>query len=134
MNAGRIDVRVHFGNATQSQARELFQKFYPRLEPDASDTLSAAFADQIPELEFSMAHVQGFLMGHKNDPEGAAKQVSQWVKRHKQNASRGGANHDTSTTAANTTTDNAAATAQVTTTASVIEKYHNDEEHIKDIH
>ncbi|KAI8145593.1 P-loop containing nucleoside triphosphate hydrolase protein [Fennellomyces sp. T-0311] len=90
---GRIDVRVHFGNATQSQAYELFQKFYPSLTPDQSNAMATAFASQVPDMRFSMAHVQGFLMSHKQNPEKAVETVSQWVSSHDSNSS-----NDSSTT------------------------------------
>ncbi|KAI9268082.1 P-loop containing nucleoside triphosphate hydrolase protein [Phascolomyces articulosus] len=79
---GRIDVRVHFGNATQNQAYELFQKFYPSLTPDRSHALASSFAAQVPDMRFSMAHLQGFLMGHKRNPSEAVHLVSKWVRSH----------------------------------------------------
>lgn len=77
---GRIDVRVHFGHATQRQAHELFSKFYPAL-PDNSD-LPSKFAKKIPENTFSMAHLQGFLMGYKQNPAEAVKLVDDWILAH----------------------------------------------------
>ncbi|KAI9492142.1 BCS1 N terminal-domain-containing protein [Zychaea mexicana] len=91
---GRIDVRVHFGNATQNQAYELFQKFYPSLTPDRSHALATSFAAQVPDMQFSMAHLQGFLMGHKQSPEDAVRLVPNWVTSHNDNAT----NNDSSTT------------------------------------
>ncbi|KAI9485799.1 MAG: P-loop containing nucleoside triphosphate hydrolase protein [Benjaminiella poitrasii] len=78
---GRIDVRVHFGNATRKQADELFRKFYPSLLESYSE-LPALFASKIPEETFSMAHLQGFLMGHKQQPEEAVKMVDKWIESH----------------------------------------------------
>ncbi|KAG2203195.1 hypothetical protein INT46_006708 [Mucor plumbeus] len=78
---GRIDVRIHFGNATRSQAQELFIKFYPSL-PENSD-LPLLFASKIPENSFSMAHLQGFLMGHKQRPAEAVNLVNNWIVSHK---------------------------------------------------
>lgn len=77
---GRIDVRVHFGNATKRQAQELFHKFYPGL-PVKSE-LPSKFANKIPEETFSMAHLQGFLMGHKQQPESAVQLVDEWIVSH----------------------------------------------------
>ncbi|KAI7855617.1 BCS1 N terminal-domain-containing protein [Circinella umbellata] len=79
---GRIDVRVHFGNATQNQAYELFQKFYPSLKEDESHALASSFASKVPDMKFSMAHLQGFLMGHKRNPEDAVRLVTKWVTSH----------------------------------------------------
>lgn len=77
---GRIDVRVHFGNATKTQAHELFIKFYPKLPADSK--LPSLFASKIPENTFSMAHLQGFLMGHKQNPSEAVKLVDNWIESH----------------------------------------------------
>lgn len=77
---GRIDVRVHFGHATRRQAHELFSKFYPSLPQDSE--LPSKFAKKIPEDMFSMAHLQGFLMGYKQRPEEAVKLVDEWVETH----------------------------------------------------
>ncbi|KAG0179941.1 hypothetical protein DFQ28_002051 [Apophysomyces sp. BC1034] len=81
--SGRIDVRVHFGNATRKQAYELFTKFYPTLPDADTERLAAEFASKIPETEFSMAHLQGFLMGHKRNPKAAVDLVSTWVDGHR---------------------------------------------------
>lgn len=78
---GRIDVRIHFGNATKRQAHELFTKFYPGLSE--SSELPSLFASKIPEETFSMAHLQGFLMGHKQRPEEAVQLVDTWIESHK---------------------------------------------------
>jgi chaperone BCS1 len=77
---GRIDVRIHFGNATKRQAHELFTKFYPNLEKKSD--LPSSFAAKIPEETFSMAHLQGFLMGHKQNPKDAVDLVDNWIESH----------------------------------------------------
>ncbi|KAG1056142.1 hypothetical protein G6F43_001936 [Rhizopus delemar] len=77
---GRIDVRVWFGNATRSQAEELFTKFYPNLPQNSP--LPHLFASKIPIETFSMAHLQGFLMGHKQRPERAVELVDTWIEAH----------------------------------------------------
>ncbi|RUP47588.1 P-loop containing nucleoside triphosphate hydrolase protein [Jimgerdemannia flammicorona] len=75
---GRIDVRCFFDLATRSQARELFARFYPHLPPDTR--LPSEFAARIPEKKFSMAALQGFLMGYKRDPEEAVRKVEEWIE------------------------------------------------------
>lgn len=79
---GRIDVRVHFGNATKGQAYELFTKFYPNLPEKDSHRLASAFAAKVPDHQFSMAHLQGFLMGHKQSPAEAVDQIDAWIQSH----------------------------------------------------
>ncbi len=41
---------------------------------------SEAFAEQLPEDEFTTAELQGYLLSHKNDPEGAVKDLQEWVE------------------------------------------------------
>ncbi|KAF9911271.1 hypothetical protein EC991_004169 [Linnemannia zychae] len=146
---GRVDVRAKFGKATQSQAEELFIKFFPqpantdplsesnvsattspltggrRLSVDykgdipSSPTISgdttpllsekpgsspllstsspipsssssktkqeieqmaAQFSKVIPDQKFSIAQLQGFLMGYKKTPELAVKHVHEFVR------------------------------------------------------
>ncbi|KAI8086045.1 P-loop containing nucleoside triphosphate hydrolase protein [Halteromyces radiatus] len=79
---GRIDVKIHFGNATKQQAEELFIKFYPHLESDYIKSLASQFASKIPDNVFSMAHLQGFLMIHKKQPEQALYKVDEWLLKH----------------------------------------------------
>lgn len=119
-----MDVRAKFGKATQSQAQELFIKFFPQSpvkepslvvkkketdeavsekavleekEPLLENTkvaqqestmpskheteeLAAAFAKQIPDQAFSIAQLQGFLMGYKKTPRLAVKHVNEFVR------------------------------------------------------
>ncbi|KAF9586319.1 hypothetical protein BGW38_006941 [Lunasporangiospora selenospora] len=117
---GRVDVRAKFGKATQSQAKELFTKFFPqsvsvstahssaessksidisadKRESDGiekhvctqytpsitrqeAEELAARFAEQIPDQEFSIAQLQGFLMGYKKHPDFAVKNVKEFVR------------------------------------------------------
>jgi chaperone BCS1 len=43
--------------------------------------LAKKFADAIPEREFSMASLQGYLMGYKTRPFDAVKEASSWVEK-----------------------------------------------------
>ncbi|CAO3613576.1 unnamed protein product [Mucor hiemalis] len=95
---GRIDVRIHFGNATKRQAHELFTKFYPNLEQNSN--LPSDFAAKIPEHTFSMAHLQGFLMGHKQNPREAVSLVDDWIESHQ----KGSADDSTEEKSTNTKT------------------------------
>jgi chaperone BCS1 len=94
---GRIDVRIHFGNATKHQAEELFTKFYPHLESNHISRLASQFAAKIPDNQFSMAHLQGFLMVHKKHPDQALDLIDDWIR---QQSDQNGA---TATTTATTT-------------------------------
>ncbi|ORZ24019.1 P-loop containing nucleoside triphosphate hydrolase protein, partial [Absidia repens] len=101
---GRIDVRVHFGNATQQQAEELFNKFYPHLDSDYISTLASRFASKIPHNRFSMAHLQGFLMVYKKRPEQALDHIDGWIVKQTE---RNGASSTTSTTTTTATVSTA---------------------------
>ncbi|KAG0045446.1 hypothetical protein BGZ83_009345 [Gryganskiella cystojenkinii] len=138
---GRVDVRARFGKATQSQAQELFTKFFPqsttattpspelkstpvkatatehkqnkitekdeeskpllvekytedsssatdgpeagrpRLTREGTLALAARFAAAIPDQTYSIAQLQGFLMGYKKTPELAVQHVDEFVRR-----------------------------------------------------
>jgi len=73
----------------------LFKKFYlptphtsPHEEPTTSkdgdvseelDVLAERFRELIPEREFSMEALQGYLMMHKNQPHRAVECAGKWV-------------------------------------------------------
>jgi len=98
VRAGRISVKVAFTNASQQQAEEIFSRMYVDLPQSgvvlgnakASFTekstdidirdLARKFAEQIPEATFSPADLQDYLLVHKKDPEGAVKDLSQWME------------------------------------------------------
>ncbi|KAL1748780.1 P-loop containing nucleoside triphosphate hydrolase protein [Schizophyllum fasciatum] len=50
-----------------------------RLGAAVADALAARFAEAIPEREFSMASLQGYLMSYKVRPQDAVDNVDQWV-------------------------------------------------------
>jgi mitochondrial chaperone BCS1 len=67
LRPGRIDRRFHFGMATESQVRRLFETFYP----DAAPGLLANWLLALPAGQHSMAQLQGYLMYFRDDPESA---------------------------------------------------------------
>ena len=101
---GRMDAHVEFRLASQGQASELFRRFYTPNDPAATgpedpghgeklltlgqkelDLTGLAFAsdkfkDHIPDREFSMAALQGYLMMHKGRPYDAIRCAEEWVK------------------------------------------------------
>jgi len=42
--------------------------------------IAAAFADRVPDDEFSPAEIQGFLLKRKKDPKKALQEVDSWVE------------------------------------------------------
>jgi chaperone BCS1 len=38
------------------------------------------FAEQLPEEEFTTAELQGYLLSHKRDPDGAVKDMMKWIE------------------------------------------------------
>lgn len=51
----------------------------PSLTAERLSELAKVFADAIPNEEFSVAELQGYLLKNKARPEGAAHQAGQWV-------------------------------------------------------
>lgn len=61
------------GHSHQSRKR--------KLRPAEVDVLAAQFGDVIPEREFSMASLQGYLMTFKIRPEEAIKDAPAWIEK-----------------------------------------------------
>ncbi|KAI0072291.1 P-loop containing nucleoside triphosphate hydrolase protein [Panus rudis PR-1116 ss-1] len=53
----------------------------PRLSQQQVQSLALRFADAIPEREFSMAALQGYLMGYKTRPVEAVNEASTWAEK-----------------------------------------------------
>ncbi|KAG5647856.1 hypothetical protein DXG03_007780 [Asterophora parasitica] len=53
----------------------------PKLSRPQVLQLAARFADAIPDRRFSMASLQGYLMGYKTRPFDAVKDVTSWVEK-----------------------------------------------------
>ena len=68
MRPGRVDSVHLLGNATESQARRLYERFYDGCDPVSASAFAVA-VDALPG-ECSMAELQGHLMDYKDDPEG----------------------------------------------------------------
>ncbi|RDB27534.1 putative mitochondrial chaperone BCS1-A [Hypsizygus marmoreus] len=98
LRPGRIDKKIQYRFATQSQASALFKRFFGRSTAlptaDSSDEKAAsppsppspsidsqaeAFASSVPEHEFSTAELQGFLLRHKKDSASAVACIGAWV-------------------------------------------------------
>ncbi|RVX70570.1 hypothetical protein B0A52_05221 [Exophiala mesophila] len=103
VRAGRISCRVAFTQASKAQAEEIFLNMYverpqsiSKVEVstetlDATDLagygshaspqlrqLSKAFADAVPDFDFSPADLQDYLLMHKSDAQKAVDQVGAW--------------------------------------------------------
>ncbi|KAJ3773269.1 P-loop containing nucleoside triphosphate hydrolase protein [Lentinula raphanica] len=102
---GRIDRKIPYYLATQEQAATLFMHFFPpasapsinphskALENGILDRvthenqiiqLSKTFASHIPSNEFSIADLQGYLLGYKDQPERAAVEFSAWAEQERE--------------------------------------------------
>lgn len=91
VRAGRISVKVAFTNASQQQAEEIFVRMYidgsplnfstgSQNNPGRIRDLAKQFASQIPEGDFSPADLQDYLLVHKKDPEGAMRDLKEWIE------------------------------------------------------
>jgi chaperone BCS1 len=67
---GRADVHEEFANASKSQARRLFERFYPNHK-----YLSKDFEIMIEDHRYSMASLQHYLMTNRNDPFMAIRNI-----------------------------------------------------------
>jgi chaperone BCS1 len=82
---GRCDVKIEFRYASKQQIGTYFAKFYSS-ETDIT-TLTEEFLSFLPEksLSITMAHLQGHLLCHKNNPRGAINNIQQLlVKDHRE--------------------------------------------------
>ncbi|KAF7308268.1 Mitochondrial chaperone BCS1 [Mycena chlorophos] len=97
---GRIDVKIRYSLATTEQLKDAFHRFYPcssdslagadkstsgahtqpKLARSEVEHLALEFAAAIPQDMFSVAQIQGYLLGYKKDPFGAVANVSAWVE------------------------------------------------------
>ncbi|KAJ6568096.1 P-loop containing nucleoside triphosphate hydrolase protein [Mycena vulgaris] len=104
LRPGRIDRKVAYELATETQARALFLRFFPasafsvdgeasqspenpadatnaeaKLPIGAIPDLAAEFAAAIPPAELSTAELQGYLQSHKTSPSTAVEGARAWV-------------------------------------------------------
>ncbi|KAG6815784.1 hypothetical protein H0H87_011377, partial [Tephrocybe sp. NHM501043] len=86
LRPGRIDVKIEYKLATHAQASALFVRFFGRAVSQNStmtlsevEDLATQFTASIPEHEFSIAELQGFLVTCKDDPKRAVESAGEWV-------------------------------------------------------
>ena len=82
-----VDEKVPFPDEKNSSSSELTFSGHShrsrarKLLPAEVDVLAAQFADVIPQREFSMASLQGYLMTYKIRPEEAIKDAPAWIEK-----------------------------------------------------
>ncbi|KAJ3746215.1 P-loop containing nucleoside triphosphate hydrolase protein [Lentinula detonsa] len=104
---GRIDRKIPYSLATKEQAAALFIHFFPLDSISSTNPhsdcpeagilnksketheaqaiqLSKTFASQVPPHEFSIAELQGYLLGYKNEPERAAVEIIAWTEQERE--------------------------------------------------
>jgi len=76
---GRIDKQVLFPPMSRRSAARIFTRMLGvgRNHDDVAQ-LAEQFAVKLPDGQITPAEVQGFLLDHRNDPEGAVKDVAKW--------------------------------------------------------
>ncbi|KAJ3575199.1 hypothetical protein NP233_g1251 [Leucocoprinus birnbaumii] len=92
---GRIDKKIQYYHAARPQATALFKRFFPtsHCAPESAkeglsdeektsliSSLAEDFADQIPEITFTTAELQGFLLTCKFKPEKAVREAKEWAE------------------------------------------------------
>ncbi|EFX05221.1 bcs1-like protein [Grosmannia clavigera kw1407] len=111
---GRVDMAVKFDLADRDMIAALFRSIFAPLEGEtvqakkgsekeqvvghvldemkravaSTEKLAKEFAEIVPELTFSPAELQGFLLRHKRDPVGAVADVGTWVEETKEAKAR----------------------------------------------
>jgi len=82
---GRVDLTICFSLATKSDTQALFHNFFSHNEgaekQQEMDTLAYAFSEVVGGEQFSIAMLQGYLMGYKEDPSAAVQNVETWVQK-----------------------------------------------------
>lgn len=73
---GRVDVQVEIGFCSHDQVLRMFRSFYPGTDIK----LAKQFADQVANYNLSAAHIQGFFLCNKDDPQGAIINCSDWLQ------------------------------------------------------
>jgi chaperone BCS1 len=90
---GRVDIHVRFDLPSREELRDLFLSLYSDMyqNPEFSSgeknremarmiEMAVRFAACLPERQFSLAEVQGFLLQYKRRPEGACDNIRGWVQ------------------------------------------------------
>jgi len=76
-----IDVELPTGVQEQSLATiTRRRKRDVKVSPEELDVLVGRFRELVPEREFSMAALQGYLLTHKNQPHRAVECAGKWVE------------------------------------------------------
>jgi chaperone BCS1 len=85
LRPGRVDYQVCLTNASNAQAKQLFQNNYRTSMKEGIkediESMAQTFADKVPELMFSPAKIQQYLRTtkHRDSPETALENVSAWL-------------------------------------------------------
>ena len=78
LRPGRVDAVHLIDHATSYQIEELFCNFYPNEETTRDDAkIFAQTLNEMDDIQFSIADVQGYLMQYKQSPEKALENTNQ---------------------------------------------------------
>ncbi|CAG8899834.1 unnamed protein product [Penicillium egyptiacum] len=90
---GRVDIHIRFELPSQEELRDLFLSIYSDMFENAEfspgeqkmdmarlNELAVHFAGCLPERQYSLAEVQGFLLQYKRRPEEACDNIISWVE------------------------------------------------------
>lgn len=96
---GRVDMHIAFKLPSKVDMKELFLSMYrddtasiPQAKEGAQEkeeidtsfqrleSLATTFADSVPERQFSLAALQGFLLQYKRSPETACDMAAEWAR------------------------------------------------------
>lgn len=84
VRAGRVDCRVEFKHASKASIANCFIRMMADDDDKDKNTnlevKAQEFAELVPDQSFSLAEIQGYLVDHARDINGAIKDVSDWIK------------------------------------------------------
>ena len=88
---GRVDYKVPFKNATSAQTRAVFVRMFDDYHKTAQllgrsehfdlEKAADAFVDTHKDGNASVAELQEFCLGHREDPEGGISSFGSWLKK-----------------------------------------------------
>jgi mitochondrial chaperone BCS1 len=84
LRPGRIDIQLKFGLSPQDLILRLFLRFYEGItlsDPSALQQFALSFSNSIPEKQYSMAEIQGYLMRYRTSPQQAVENIHHLINR-----------------------------------------------------
>ncbi|KAL4927064.1 BCS1 and AAA domain-containing protein [Aspergillus undulatus] len=75
----KLQRKLQSGSATKVNTIVSLNPKMAKFSEEQVRRFAERFADRVPEGEFTPAEIQGFLLNHKTDPEGAIEGAERWI-------------------------------------------------------